>query len=68
MYDPVICMASIVVGRSGSVRGMKGGVGKILSELKEKSERLEGSTVLQKLRKVSSFAQCSNHIKLDEVH
>ncbi len=48
-------MTALVLGHSGSVRGLKGGVQKLLAELREKSERLEESPVLQKLREVASY-------------
>lgn len=46
--------AALLMGQTGSVRGLKGGVQKLLAELKEKSERLEESPVLQKLREVGN--------------
>ncbi len=45
-------VAALVMGHTGSVRGLKGGVQKLLDELREKSERQEESPVLQKLREV----------------
>ncbi len=45
-------VAALVMGHTGSVRGLKGGVQKLLAELREKSERQEESPVLQKLREV----------------
>lgn len=54
-------MAALMVGHTGSVRGLKGGVQKLLAELREKSERLEESPVLQRLREV---CVCSLHYDL----
>ncbi len=47
-------VAALVLGHTGSVRGLKGGVQKLLAELKEKNERMDESPVLQRLREVAS--------------
>lgn len=47
-------VAALVLGHTGSVRGLKGGVQKLLTELREKNERLEESPVVQRLREVSN--------------
>ena len=47
-------MATIVSRRSGSIRGVEGGVGKILASIKQKSEKYKYSPLLQRIREVSS--------------
>ena len=47
-------MATIVSRRSGSIRGVEGGVEKILASIKEKSEKINNSPLLQRLRDVGT--------------
>ena len=47
-------MATIVSRRSGSVRGVEGGVERILASIKRKSEKYSVSPLLQRIREVSS--------------
>lgn len=53
----VLKMATIVSKRSGSVRGVEGNVDRILSSLREKSERRRNSAVLQKIQEVRKIAR-----------
>ena len=47
-------MAAIVSRRSGSIRGVEGGVEKILESIKQKSEKYKYSPLLQRIREVSA--------------
>lgn len=47
-------MAAIVSRRSGSIRGVEGGVEKILASIKQKSEKYKYSPLLQRIREVST--------------
>ena len=46
--------AAIVSRRSGSIRGVEGGVEKILESIKQKSEKYKYSPLLQRIREVSA--------------
>ena len=46
--------ATIVSRRSGSIRGVEGGVEKILASIKRKSEKHKYSPLLQRIREVST--------------
>lgn len=47
--------SALVSRRTGSVQGVSGGVEKILKALRQKSERLNASPILEKLQEVSAL-------------
>ena len=49
---------SVILSKQGSVRGLEGGVGKAVDSFREKTKRLNGSSVLQRIQEVEILA-CS---------
>jgi len=58
---------SVILSKHGSVRGLEGGVGKAVDSIREKTKRLNVSSVLQRIQEVCWVYLCMDDHRCEQL-